>query len=549
MRQVVVLLLLASALLAKSYSIIATTTKQRSPYQERRFLERFADREAHIEYDGRYYVYKILGFATNKEAKAYLKERVRPFYPDAFTINETHTNKVIARSPYDLGVQRSRGVRCVAAKAAAKPVDRYYWEEIDGREFESMPVAVRTEVTPLDAPPCGGEEEEQKRCRMQRLRFFSDLYASYLLPQALDDRDHQRSLTAKLGLIYECYFGDLWKFYTDDRLVYHRTDGGSDLFLEIYELYLQNFYSEDTSFVFGRKKIKEKRSWWYDNPLDLVGFRTKRDLFGLEGYVGTRIGDEVINDDADARSRLDSTRFGILHGIYEYRYNRFLEAFLIYERAYPDYPEPYKRKALWLGGRYRGIYEFARSIDHAWLDLGYVRGEEECAGCGDFSGIGLDLGVRHEPLERPWAVVGQLAYGQGGEDHYTQPWIAYRRSNFYDKNLSIRYYGELLDPDLRNIYIAAVRGIYKKGRSTWMASAYRYYQDEARKEYFRANSFYPTNGEDRDIGSEFDLHYQYRTKSYYFKLTLAYFLGGGAFDYLEEPDAFKIYFGMRYYWR
>jgi len=544
MRKVLVLLLLVSGLLATSYSIIATTTKQRSPYQERRFLERFGDREAHIEYDGRFYVYKILGFSTNKEAKAYLKERVRPFYPDAFTVNESFSNKVIVRSRPKEGAASSL---CRSARKTPA-IERYYWEEINGKEFESIPVAVRQEVTPLDAPPCGSEEE-QKGCRQQRLRFFTDLYGAYLLPQARDERDDQRSLTAKLGLIYECYFGDLWKFYTDDRLVYHNVDGDTDLFLEIYELYLQNFYSDDTSFLFGRKKIKDKRSWWYNNPLDLVGFRTKRDLLGLEGYIGTRIGDEVINDDADARSRLDKTRFALLHGVYEYRYNRFLEGFALYERAYPDYPVRYKRRALWLGGRYRAIYERERSIDHAWLDLGFVRGKEELPGAGYFSGVGLDLGVRHEPLEKPWAVVGQFAYGKGGDDHYTQPWIAYRHSNFYDRNLSIRYYGELLDPDLRNIFIAAVRGIYKKGRSTWMLSGYKYWQEVPKVEYFRANSFYPTDGNDGDIGSEIDLHYQYRVDRYYLKLMLAYFMGGGAYDYLDEPDAFKVYFGMRYYWR
>jgi len=319
--------------------------------------------------------------------------------------------------------------------------------------------------------------------------------------------------------------------------------------LEIYELYLQNFYSDDTSFIFGRKKIKDRRSWWYDNPLDLVGFRTKRDLFGLQGYLGTRLGDEVINDDADARARLDKTRFALLHGIYEYRYNRFLEGFLLYERAYPDYPSRYKRRAAWVGGRYRAIYEGRSSIDEAWLDLGFVRGKEEIGGGRYFSGVGLDLGVRHEPLGSPFAFVAQFAYGQGGDNHYTQPWIAYRRSNFYDRNLSIRYYGELLDPDLNNILIAALRGIYHRGASTYMLSGYKYYQETPRVNYFRVNSFYPTSGDDADIGAEVDFHYQYRLDRYYFKLVLSYFMGGGAYDYLDEPDAFKIYFGMRYYWR
>jgi len=547
MRKVLVLLFLASALLAKSYSIIATTTKKRSPYQERRFLERFGDREAHIEYDGRFYVYKILGFGTNKEAKAYLKERVRPFYPDAFTINETFTNKVIVRSRGSVGSAKAPSSPCAAIGPRRTKIDRYYWEEIEGSEFENIPVQVRQEVTPLDAPPCDTPQKKDG-CRQQRLRFFTDLYASYLLPQALGDRDAKDSITAKLGLIYECYFGDLWKFYTDDRLVYHNTDGDSDLFLEIYELYLQNFYSDDTSFLFGRKKIKDKRSWWYDNPLDLVGFRTRWDLFGLEGYLGTRIGDEVINDDADARARLDGTRFALLHGVYEYRYNRFLEGFALYERSYPDTPTRYKRRAAWIGGRYRAIYESPASIDEAWLDLGFVRGKEEL-GENWFSGVGLDLGVRHAPLDRPYGFIAQFAYGQGGDDHYTQPWIAYRRSNFYDRNLSIRYYGELLDPDLRNIYIAALRGFYHKGRSTYMLSGYKYWQEVPRVEYFRANSFYPTSGEDADIGAEIDFHYQYRIDRYYFKLVLAYFMGGGAYDYLDEPDAFKIYFGLRYYWR
>jgi hypothetical protein len=347
--------------------------------------------------------------------------------------------------------------------------------------------------------------------------------------------------------MYECYFGDLWRFYTDDRLVFEDVDGAKDLFLEVNELYLQNFHANNTVAVVGRKKIKDRRSWWYNAPLDLAGFELKRGLMRVRGYFGGRLDRRVVEDESDAWSSLNGVRFGLVHGVYEYRYNRFWEMIALYERSEPEYPLPDVRRAFWVGGRYVGVYERKSGVQKAWLDLGVVRGR---GGGEAFGGVGVDVGLRHEPLGSPWAFVGQVAYGSGGESgHYTQPRIAYRRSRFYDENLSIRYYGELLDPDLNNIFIAAVRGFYHADRGTYMFGLYRYWQQQPRVAYFESNGFYPASGKSKDIGTEIDFLYRYESERYHFKAGVSYFAGGGAFGYLDEPDAYKITFSVRYFWR
>jgi alginate production protein len=168
-----------------------------------------------------------------------------------------------------------------------------------------------------------------------------------------------------------------------------------------------------------------------------------------------------------------------------------------------------------------------------WCELGIARGD---AGGRDVRGHAFDVGVLHT-FDAPWrpAFGVGIAHGSGERDGAAR--IGYRQSGLQDNTgklggvTSVRYYGELLDPELANLTVltacAAVRP-FPGGSLSLLLHHYR--QDVASATTPSTALRTAPTGQSRDLGFEVDVVLGYRlARRLTVELVFAHFEPGDAF--------------------
>lgn len=148
-----------------------------------------------------------------------------------------------------------------------------------------------------------------------------------------------------------------------------------------------------------------------------------------------------------------------------------------------------------------------------WAELGFARGE---AGLRELDGFAFDVGGLYAfdlPL-RP-AVGAGIAFGSGASDTSTRG--GYRQSGVQDNNAkmggvtSVRYYGELLDPELANLTVTTLCASIRPFDGASLSLLFHTYrQDVASATTPNTELRTSPLGLDRDLGREFDLVFGYR---------------------------------------
>jgi len=358
------------------------------------------------------------------------------------------------------------------------------------------------------------------------------------------------SLHINPGLTYLYNFHPLWYFYTDDRVMYSITTSNTKLGFDVKNLYIssRNLFENRANILVGRKYINDKRGWYYKSSLDLLALSNKNDLLLYQFFIGTRVTKNRVAYDPNAVNKnLKGVQFFIGHISYEFFKENTLEGFYIYEDN-----KNAQKKLGWSGLRIQGkIAQKNSDILSYWGDIATMHGKYQK---NNAQGLGYDIGVKYSLTRYASAIALSSAYGSGGGNLYLQPSFTNNRSNYLSKDISFRYYGEFLQPELSNMWISSLYLLHhfnNNPQTTAILAMHNYTQDKSSTTQYNATQFtLKPNGKKSDIGNEIDciLHYDIVQNSYW-RFSAGYFIGGKAFEgKATKKDGFNAQVYFKYLW-
>lgn len=328
----------------------------------------------------------------------------------------------------------------------------------------------------------------------------------------------------------------------------------------------------------GRVALIERRSWWWDEDLDAVRLlftpRNWRVETGLARELA-RISSSASDIDPDAKGL---TRW---YGNASVRWaqRHTLEAFWLVANDHsgaapsgalfaPDSEDPVDAKLNWFGLRSHGELRFEskhRLIYRA--DAALVRGEESRTSFAETAagpliagatstrpvrGYAWDLGAQWilPGAARPTFSLG-VAKGSGGADDGTQD-HNFRQTGLQENKSRVggvkrmRYYGELLDPELSNLRIVSAGfGLRFLGKNSVELLLHQYRQEQASTRLAGSRLSVDPAGLNRDIGSEIDFFIALREwRHVEVTLNLSRFQPGAAFAADRRDPAYSAELGV-----
>jgi alginate production protein len=300
-----------------------------------------------------------------------------------------------------------------------------------------------------------------------------------------------------------------------------------DVALELKEAYLAlRQVPLGLSLRVGRQRFEDEREWLYDEELDAVRLRYARGSFALE-LSASRGG--LVKKDLLATTEEDRVDNYILQASYALPGSIELEGYVIVrdDRAV-DRGQP-----VFAGLRSWG--EPIADLDY-WLELAYAGGRD---GAKRVGGWAVDLGVTYELQRgpRPGLTLG-FAFGSGDrnpDDRYDR---SFRQTGLQENegdfggSASFQYYGEVLNPELSNLFILTVGLGIRPTEQFSLDLVYHYYmQHRASRTLRNAGITAEPSGRSRDLGSEVDfiVGLTELLGRIDFKAAVGYFIPGAAF--------------------
>jgi alginate production protein len=300
----------------------------------------------------------------------------------------------------------------------------------------------------------------------------------------------------ELGLAYEPPSGP--SFYGEVRFAYgafaHDESGSrdSEAQAEIRQAYLWwDDVRPGLSFGIGRQHFEDARQWWYDEDLDALRltYETGRFAFELSATRNEDVGGDILD-----RERAQSGRSFVAVGRYDFGEATELAAYLIaQDRGTSPEEEP-----VFFG--LRAIGDIGTSVEY-WADAALVRGTD--AG-RDIRAHGFDVGVEWS-LDRPLrpALLFGVAYGSGDRDPDDGVNGEFRQTGLQN---SYFYYGEVLAPELSNLWIHTAGVAFEPRSDTTVDVLYhRYRQDRAAATLRDVLIEADPDGVNRDLGQAIDI--------------------------------------------
>ncbi len=297
-------------------------------------------------------------------------------------------------------------------------------------------------------------------------------------------------------------------------------DDTRDETAEITRAFVSLRAAEGFQVIAGRQDFDEEREWLYDEVLD--GVRGVLSVGAFEFELGGAIG----RDFAAAVNSTEDT--GLLVGQVRWQLDGDHELGAYVLKRTDDTAADFEPLLYGLRSFSRPRYGFGH-----WVEIGGAAGS---VGGRDVRGHAFDVGATwtfDAPL-RPTIGAG-IAFASGRAD--TDPRSGYRQSGLQDDNAklggvtSVRYYGELLDPELANLSVTTLCAAIRPLRSASVSVLFHGYRQDVASAVLADTSLRTTpNGASRDLGHEFDLVLAYRfERSLTVELTAARFEPGSAF--------------------
>ena len=325
------------------------------------------------------------------------------------------------------------------------------------------------------------------------------------------------------------------EFKREFALIEEGDDKNREPELEVEEAYL-DVSSADHSLAMraGRQEFKDHREWLYDEDLDGLRFFYEQNDFGLQAaWMRKRlVSKDLLN--RDKRSLVNNYHLHLSHALGDD--SEAAVYYLVQDDLSRDNESPV----------FLGIRSYGRIQDRIkyWFDLGYVRGRD---GSDRIRAHALDLGgtLFLDWRLKPHVTFG-YAHGSGDADTKDDVDRNFRQTGFEDNQAKFggvtkfKYYGELFDPELKNLHIITVGvGVRPTKRSSIDIVVHQYRQDQLSDKLKGSNIDADPLGLSRDLGYEIDLILGHREfKDLRLELMVSYFSPGHAFDPSHDPAWF-----------
>ncbi len=322
----------------------------------------------------------------------------------------------------------------------------------------------------------------------------------------------------------------------------------ADAYSNLTELRLKRAYvqvsdfAEGLSITLGRQKINDSREWYYDETFDAVRLTFEHGPVEVDIALGR---EEFFDGDLHNNRPLDRINTYIFKSIYAATRDIDISAFVIHRdnRAEND-------TRLWfLGLRSEGEFEpFGGDLNY-WVDIGAVVGTRRTQ---TTRGYGFDFGATYQfdaAFDPRFTLA--TAHGSGDSDENDDVDTEFRQTRLEGNEdrfggvTRFKYYGELLDPVLRNIFIYTLGAGIRPTKKSSVDLIYHYYRQDVVSDRLRGSSIDLDPNEDfdnvsRSLGHEIDLIVGARDvmKNVDVDLTLGYFIPGPAFRREVVKDVF-----------
>jgi hypothetical protein len=370
---------------------------------------------------------------------------------------------------------------------------------------------------------------------------------NYDLDYGEDSDRWDTRLRARLSSVYLLGDGGSFALATGEALyAWQFREGADNQSRQEYELLEGFVYLADTpvqhvSVQAGRQYFDEPREWLYGLRLD--GVRVYVDFDPFQFQISASTGPDYL---AVSSPRTED----ITNYIYLLKYRRgkngFLEAYVI-DRRDQDTDTETEFSPLLYGLR---SYDAPSVGLRHWLELARAEGVD---GFNTIDGYGVDAGATYvfDTDLRPSVTAGYaLGTGNRGNrpDHegFRQSGLQFNDGKFGGVT-PFRYYGEVLRPELANLFIWTVGvGVRPWGDVSLDLVAHGYRQDEASDAQLTVLRAEP-NGSSRDLGRELDLIIGYRPSTLFrTMLVLGAFDPGDAFDPRDRAYGIRLDIRFRF---
>lgn len=358
------------------------------------------------------------------------------------------------------------------------------------------------------------------------------------------------------------------------------TGGGgrkSEKSLERGETWLRfdNLFGQGLALKIGRQNFDEPRQWWWDDDLDALALRYRRESFSIEFGAARQVAQVDL-----LRSRIEPEEEGLVRLLaraqWRYQSDHAIDLFLLHQRDLSATPavdasvrasrEDASDARLWWGGlRASGkapIVDFGACS--YWIDLALVAGREKLLELEDAPGRrkvvserrrqsvygrAVDVGARlsTELPGRPFFTLS-YAVGSGDRDPEHGTDRSFRQTGLQSNDEEYRTYGELLRPELSNLRIPAVAvGFPLLTKSQVELTIRNFHQVHAAPFLRAARIAAEPNGRDKNLGNEWMLASVIKEwKKWEIEIIGAAFRSGQAFGPAAGKNAYSFFNKLSY---
>ena len=258
----------------------------------------------------------------------------------------------------------------------------------------------------------------------------------------------------------------------------------------------------------GRQRFNDEREWLYDDELDGIRLFHSFSRFAMEFSLTSNNDKELLNpDDYEKVTNL------VVHARYAADRDDEIGLYAFAQNIQSDPDEDLIFFGFHADGKAWQRLKY-------WLELAHVRGETDTT---EIRGLGFDIGSTYvfDYRFKPSLTLA-YAYGSGDKDSTDGRDENFRQTGLQDNTarfngfIRLKYYGEMVDPELSNLRIATVGiGIRATRKTSLDLVYYNYRQVEASSLMRDWEIDMDPDGRSTDIGNELDLIFGYRIKPHH----------------------------------
>lgn len=329
-------------------------------------------------------------------------------------------------------------------------------------------------------------------------------------------------------------------------------------------------FGRDLSLQVGRQNFEEPRRWWWDDDLDAIAMRYRRDSWFFElgvsqEFLRKSLRDNFIEPENEGVVRVLSRANWL------YFRNHGLDLFFLHQHdrsATPsvgtlvktDREDPSDARLWWGGLRAMGSEPAAEYGELSyWVDVAIVLGKEKLLELSNAPGNQQVVTSRQRQRVRGWAIdvggrwdsplPGQplftLGYAIGSGDKHPESGAdrAFRQTGLQSSDEEFRIYGELLQPELSNLSIPVFAVRFPIFSRSYVEFAYRHFRQVHPAPFLRDGRIEADpNGIHKDIGQEWMLYSLMKPrKNIEVELVGAAFRAGRAYGALSGKMAYSLF--------